>query len=320
MRTAPRKALSLMIVAALFAAVLAIPATAAAATGTKLTITASGKAASIYHKVKLTGKLTTAAGAPIKQVKLRLMKGVKQASGETSWTVIAKPQTNAKGRALVNVRPAKDAKYKFVFLGNDKYEAAESSAIDVTGYQPNTIELKSSGAATETVTLQKGLAIFSLESTSAPFKVTLLDKSGKLVSTLVDSTDAAGYKGETALKIAKTGKYSVIVSAVAGSPWTVKIVQPRKLKARTWATFSGTGDQVSDVYALNRRSYRFIWTNPSGDPIKIVLRNQAGDVVKTITDSSAKAGLTHVIKVPKGLYVIEVDAGDSATWTVAFKK
>lgn len=316
MSTAIRKTLSLVVVAAMFAAIVAVPATAMAATGTKLTIGASGKSASIYAKVKLTGTLKTSSGKAVKRVKLRLEK---QASGETSWTVIAKPQTNSKGRALVNVRPAKDAKYRFVFLGNATYGPAQSKGISVSGYQPNTQSFEGTESATFTsVKLQKGLAVVSasVEPTTAPFVVRLLDKNGKLVTEFFN--EASPFSGETAYKVAKTGTYKLEVSA--GADWAVKIVQPRKLKAKGFVTMSGTGDQVSDVFSLTRKnkSYWFKWTNASGAPIKIVIRNQAGTIVKTIADSSKTSGTTKQLKLSKGLYVIEVDA--AGPWTVAFKK
>lgn len=311
MRTASRKALSLMIVAALFAAVLAIPATAAAATGTTFTIKAVGNGNSSFAKVKLIGELR-ADGKAVKQVKVKLEKRL---SAETAWTVVSSPQTNAKGRVLVNVRPAKDTLYRFSFKGNAKYAPTDTPEIAVYGYSPRTIAFPSSIAASSPAfKLQKGLAVFSFESTSTTFSAKLMDKTGKAVASF-EST------GEAAVKIAKTGTYTVAVTADAGSPWKLTIVQPRKFSAKkNWTVFSGTGDQVSNVYNFKRKSYRFVWENKSGDPIKVTLLNQAGTPVKTIIDSGKTGGTTHVVKVPKGMYMLAVDAGDAATWKITFKK
>lgn len=314
MKTA-RKLVSLALVASLFAALVAVPSMAFAGTGTKITVTKVGKS-SPKSMAKLTASLKTADGKAIKQVKLKLWKSSVLASGETTWSVVAKPQTNAKGRALVNVRPAQTAKYYFEFAGNAKYDASKSPVVLVGGYEPKTRYLYGSADATESVSLTKGLAVFSVETTAASgaFKVVLLDSKKKVI----DAQEfTAPYSGSYTVSIAKTGKYTLVVN---GTDWMVRIAQPRKFTAGAFKTLKGTGDYVSPVWASTPKSkkYTFAWKSTTDNPYRFVIKNQTGTKEYVIAEGEGIASGFKKITLPKGFYVVEVTS--TGAWSLGLNK
>ncbi len=312
--------------AVLLLAILLVPATALAATATKITIRATTpRTPSIHVKVKIEAFLRTAGGTPIKSSKVILERSPE--SDEPTWTVVKRGiETNARGRAIIPVRPESNALYRFRYPGSSKYEPGVSPALKVWGLQPPRITVAGSGDTTVPVgmNLRKGLVEFSIESTgsaetsTAAFKVYLLKKSGSGYSTVFKVLDSTtGFVGEHAFDLITSQKYYLKVVAADGVGWKVVIYEPRKLGAPSFAGLSGTGPYVSAPFSLSRSSktYRFHFTNPSGTPFRARLRNQDGDVVKELVATTSKTSGGRTSKgIPKGVYVIEVDA--SGPWTL----
>ena len=130
-----------------------------------------------------------------------------------------------------------------------------------TGYaetmaEPENISISGDGQeASQEYFLDKGLSIFSMKhSGSSNFAVWMLDSSGNKVD--LRANEVGDFDGAKAVGISQS--YDYVLDIDADGPWLVDISQPRPKTAQSVPiTFSGKGQQASELFGLDERLTRF---------------------------------------------------------------
>lgn len=190
------------------------------------------------------------------------------------------------------------------------------SSITVSIPEPSPINLSGSGQkATQQFNLEAGLSIFTLmHSGSSNFSILLMDGDGKYVSLLVN--EIGSFSGSKAVKIDKAGPY--ILNITADGSWTVNITQPRVSTASATTSFSGTGQQASQLFYLSKGLHVFNMTHEGNSNFAILLMDKNGGYVDLLVNEIGSFNGSKAVGISKsGIYLFDISA--DGNWSVSIQ-
>lgn len=181
--------------------------------------------------------------------------------------------------------------------------------------QPEPISLSGTGQqATEEFNLEGGLSIFKMtHSGGSNFIVYLLDNDGNEIDLLVNKIGV--FDGSQALKIRKTGEYLLDISA--DGQWTVDIEQPRVNEAPNLNSFSGVGQQATELFSTNKGLMKVEMNHSGSSNFIVYLLDNSGNELELLVNEIGPFDGSKAVRIPKdGIYLFRIEA--DGEWQVDF--
>jgi hypothetical protein len=179
------------------------------------------------------------------------------------------------------------------------------------------LEFSGSGQqATQLFPLSEGLVIFHMTHTGdRNFAIWLLDDRGRRIDLLVN--EIGPFNGSTAIGV-QAGSYLLDISA--DGAWAVSIEQPYPATAPPVPqTFTGQGQQVSPMFALQQGLVRFAMSHNGDRNFAIWLLDQRGNRIDLLVNEIGQFSGSKAIGITRaGIYLLDIAA--DGNWTVTVEQ
>lgn len=183
--------------------------------------------------------------------------------------------------------------------------------------EPEPILLSGVGQqASQKFTLEKGLAIFRMtHSGQHNFAIELLNDSGQHIDLLVN--EIGSFDGARAVGIESKGIYLLDISA--DGQWSVRIEQPRPSVAQSIPqTFTGKGQQVSEMFRLNKGLAIFKMTHDGSHNFAITLLDRNGKYIELLVNEIGNFDGSKAVRIEKDeIYLLDITA--DGNWSIAIE-
>ena len=183
---------------------------------------------------------------------------------------------------------------------------------------PEPITLTGSGQqATSKFTLKKGLSIFKIKHTGGNrnFTAYLVDGSGEELNLLANEIGSANVSKAT--NIRSDGDYLLNVNADGN--WEITIEQPRSNNASSTRTFTGSGQQATELFNLDKglKTFKITHTGKSGNFTVYLVDNEGNDL-DLLANEIGAANTSKAVGIREsGIYLLNVNAdGD---WSITIQ-
>jgi len=183
--------------------------------------------------------------------------------------------------------------------------------------EPESIALSGTGQeATSKFSLENGLSIFRMtHDGDSNFAIWLLDDKGNNVDLLVNKIGE--FDGSKAIGISNDGIYLLDISADGG--WTITIEQPRPPTAPSVPkTLKGKGQQVSELFYLDKGLARFEMTHDGDSNFAIWLLDDEGNNVDLLVNKIGEFDGSKAVGISKGgIYLLDISA--DGNWEISIE-
>ena len=182
---------------------------------------------------------------------------------------------------------------------------------------PEPITLSGTGQeATSKFSLEQGLSIFRMtHDGDSNFAVWLLNDEEDKVDLLVN--EIGEFDGSKAVGIKNQGDYILDISA--DGRWTITIEQPRPSSAPSVPkTLKGKGQQVSEVFYLDKGLARFEMTHDGDSNFAVWLLDNEGDKVDLLVNEIGEFDGSKAVSISKGgIYLLSISA--DGNWEISIE-
>ncbi|MDA2928496.1 hypothetical protein MYX84_00885 [Acidobacteria bacterium AH-259-O06] len=177
---------------------------------------------------------------------------------------------------------------------------------------PPPINLSGTGqTVSSSFTLEAGLSIFRMtHNGSSNFAIWLKDSQGGLVALLVN--EIGSFNGSKAVGIDSTG--TSFLDITADGSWSVTIEQPRPSSAPATRSFSGTGQQATELFSLSSGLAIFNMSHSGSSNFAIWLMDSQGNRLDLLVNTIGSFSGSTSVQVQAGIFVLDVTA--DGAWSV----
>ena len=181
--------------------------------------------------------------------------------------------------------------------------------------QPSPISLSGQGQqATQKFTLTQGLAVFSLTNNggTSNFSAELLDSNGNLVSLLANTVGS--FSGSQGVNISNAGTY--LINVTSNGNWTINITQPRTSAAPSTTSFSGHGEQATQLFYLPAGLQVYYMAHNGQANFSVELLDQNGNLISLLANTVGSFNGSQAVTIQTaGLYMFDVQA--DGNWAIS---